>query len=158
MIEYRVMGVTAAVRLSRLALTDHGQHLASLHLFALLDLHLYHGAVHGRANRVLHLHGLNHQDSLAALYRAADRFFNAERVNGVLHLAGAALLWQCSQITDSPDRLFSWLLGYFLCYMPTLALVNSITFQNVANANDDFPKIRLWGTIGWIVAGLVVAE
>ncbi len=88
----------------------------------------------------------------------ADRFFNAERVNGVLHLLGAALLWKCSQVTDSPAHLFTWLLAYFLCYMPTLALVNTITFHNVANANDEFPKIRLWGTIGWIVAGLVVAE
>lgn len=88
----------------------------------------------------------------------ADRFFNAERVNGMLHLIGAALLWQCAQITDSPDRLFSWLLAYFLCYMPTLALVNTITFQHVANSNEEFPKIRMWGTIGWIVSGLVVAE
>lgn len=88
----------------------------------------------------------------------ADRFFNAERVNGVLHLIGAALLWRCAQITDSPERLFSWLLGYFLCYMPTLALVNTITFQNVANASEEFPKIRLWGTIGWIASGLVVAQ
>ena len=88
----------------------------------------------------------------------ADRFLNAERVNGILHLIGAALLWQCSLITDSPDRLFSWMLAYFLCYMPTLALVNTITFQNVQNSNDEFPRIRIWGTIGWIVAGLVVAE
>lgn len=88
----------------------------------------------------------------------ADRFFNAERVNGILHLLGAGLLWKCSQVTGSPDQLFGWLLGYFLCYMPTLALVNTITFHNVANASDEFPKIRLWGTIGWIVAGLVVAE
>ncbi|MBN8459140.1 MAG: MFS transporter [Verrucomicrobia bacterium] len=88
----------------------------------------------------------------------ADRFFNAERVNGILHLLGAGLLWKCSQVTGSPDQLFVWLLAYFLCYMPTLALVNTITFHNVANASDEFPKIRLWGTIGWIVAGLVVAE
>ena len=88
----------------------------------------------------------------------ADRFFNAERVNGFLHLVGAVLLWKCSSITDSPDRLFVWMLAYFLCYMPTLALVNTIVFQNVVNSNDDFPKIRIWGTIGWIVAGLVVAE
>lgn len=88
----------------------------------------------------------------------ADRFFNAERVNGVLHLLGAALLWKCSLITGSPGELFWWMLAYFLCYMPTLALVNTITFQNVADSNNDFPKIRLWGTIGWIVAGLVVAE
>jgi nucleoside transporter len=88
----------------------------------------------------------------------ADRFFNAERVNGVLHLIGAAVLWKCSQTTESPQALFTWLLIYFACYMPTLALVNTITFQNVASPDNDFPKIRLWGTIGWIVAGIVVAE
>jgi nucleoside transporter len=88
----------------------------------------------------------------------ADRFFNAERVNGVLHLVGAAVLWKCSQVTHSADALFWWLLVYFACYMPTLALVNTITFHNVRSADDEFPKIRLWGTIGWIVAGIVVAQ
>jgi len=88
----------------------------------------------------------------------ADRFFNSERVNALLQILGAGLLWKCSTITDSPDRLFWWMLGYFVCYMPTLALVNTIAFQNVASADNEFPKIRLWGTIGWIVAGLVVAQ
>ncbi len=88
----------------------------------------------------------------------ADRFFNAERVNGVLQILGAGLLYYCSTITDDPGRLFWALLAYFLCYMPTLALVNTITFNNVANSDSDFPRIRLWGTIGWIVGGLVVAE
>lgn len=88
----------------------------------------------------------------------ADRFLNAERVNGVLHLMGAAILWQCSTVTGSSDALFFWMLAYFLCFMPTLALVNTITFQNVKSTQDDFPVIRLWGTIGWIVAGLVVSE
>lgn len=87
----------------------------------------------------------------------ADRFFNAERVNGVLHLAGAALLWHCSTVTE-PGPLFWALLAYFLCYMPTLALVNTITFSHVESSERDFPRIRLWGTIGWIVSGLVVAE
>lgn len=88
----------------------------------------------------------------------ADRFFNAERVNGLLQLVGAALLWKASTVTASSGELFNWLLAYFLCYMPTLALVNTITFQNVVDASNEFPKIRLWGTIGWIVAGLVVAQ
>lgn len=87
----------------------------------------------------------------------ADRFFNAERVNGLLHVVGAGLLYYCSTITDS-GQLFWALLAYFMCYMPTLALVNTIAFQNVESSERDFPKIRLWGTIGWIVAGLVVAE
>ena len=88
----------------------------------------------------------------------ADRLFNKEHVNGVLHLAGGAILWWCSTITSSPDQFFWVMLAFFLCYMPTLALVNAITFQNVASIENDFPKIRLWGTIGWIVSGLVVSE
>lgn len=88
----------------------------------------------------------------------ADRLFNKERVNGVLHLLGAGLLWWCSTITDSPDQFFWIMLAFFLCYMPTLALVNAITFQNVESVERDFPKIRIWGTIGWIVSGLVVSE
>lgn len=88
----------------------------------------------------------------------ADRLFNKERVNAVLHLIGSGLLWWCSTITDSPDQFFWIMLAYFLCYMPTLALVNAITFQNVESVERDFPKIRIWGTIGWIVSGLVVSE
>jgi nucleoside transporter len=88
----------------------------------------------------------------------ADRLFNKEQVNGVLHLLGAGFLWWCSTITESSDQFFWVMLGFFLCYMPTMALVNAITFQNVDSIENDFPKIRLWGTIGWIVSGLVVAE
>jgi len=88
----------------------------------------------------------------------ADRYFNAERVNGFLQLLGAGIIYYCSTITDDPNRLFWAMLAYFMCYMPTLALVNTITFQNVENSARDFPRIRLWGTIGWIAAGLVIAE
>ena len=87
----------------------------------------------------------------------ADRLFNKEKVNGVLHLLGAGMLWWCSTISE-PSQFFWAMLAFFLCYMPTLALVNAITFQNVESIEDDFPQIRLWGTIGWIVSGLVVSE
>ncbi|MEP2776283.1 MAG: MFS transporter [Luteolibacter sp.] len=121
----------------------------------------YLGKIFSGQNVVGHIYSTSNWAGLIAplfVGLVADRFFNAERVNGILHLLGAALLWKCSLITDSPDRLFAWLLAYFLCYMPTLALVNTITFQNVADSDSEFPKIRLWGTIGWIAAGLVVAE
>jgi nucleoside transporter len=88
----------------------------------------------------------------------ADRLFNKERVNGVLHLLGAGVLWWCSTITDSPTQFWWVMLAFFILYMPTLALVNAITFQNVESVENDFPKIRLWGTIGWIVSGLIVAQ
>jgi nucleoside transporter len=88
----------------------------------------------------------------------ADRLFNKEYINGVLHLLGAALLWWCSTITESPDQFFWIMLAFFLCYMPTLALVNAITFQNVESIENEFPHIRVWGTIGWIASGLVVSQ
>ncbi len=88
----------------------------------------------------------------------ADRLFNKERVNGILHLLGGGLLLWCSSITDSPTEFFWAMMAFFLCYMPTLALVNAITFQNVNSIENEFPKIRLWGTIGWIVSGLVVSQ
>lgn len=88
----------------------------------------------------------------------ADRLFNKERVNGVLQILGGIILWYCATITDSPSQFFWAMLAFFLCYMPTLALVNAITFQNVKSIENDFPQIRLWGTIGWIVSGLVVSE
>ena len=89
---------------------------------------------------------------------AGDRLMNKEHLNGILHLLGAGILWWVSTISDSPNTFFWALLTFFICYMPTLALVNTITFQNVGSVEDDFPKVRLWGTIGWIVAGLVISE
>ncbi len=86
-----------------------------------------------------------------------DRLFNKEMLNGVLHLMGAGLLWWVSTINDS-TMMFWALLAFFICYMPTLALVNTITFQNVADIERDFPRVRLWGTIGWIFGGLVISE
>ena len=86
-----------------------------------------------------------------------DRLMNKEKLNGILHLAGAGLLFWVSTITD-PDMMFWGLLAFFICYMPTLALVNTITFQNVRDIEGDFPKVRLWGTIGWIIAGLTVSQ
>lgn len=121
----------------------------------------YLGRIFEGQNVVGHIYSTSNWAALVAplfVGLVADRFFNAERVNGVLHLLGAVLLWQCASATASSGELFWWMLGYFICYMPTLALVNTITFQNVAHASNDFPKIRLWGTIGWIVACVVVAE
>jgi nucleoside transporter len=85
----------------------------------------------------------------------ADRFFAAERVLGVLHLLGAGLLYYASTVTQ-PGPFFVVLLVYALCYNPTLALVNAIAFNQMASPEKQFPAIRVWGTIGWIVAGVIV--
>ncbi|WP_298323545.1 nucleoside permease [uncultured Dokdonia sp.] len=86
----------------------------------------------------------------------ADRFFNAERILGVLHIIGAALMYMMSQATDSAV-FYPYVLGYMIAYMPTLALVNSVAFNQMKDPSKDFPFIRVWGTIGWIVAGLLIS-
>jgi len=86
----------------------------------------------------------------------ADRFFNAERILGVLHLIGAALMYQMSQSTEF-NVFYPYVLGYMIAYMPTLALVNSVTFNQLKDPAKQFPFIRVWGTVGWIVAGWLIS-
>jgi nucleoside transporter len=85
----------------------------------------------------------------------ADRFFAAEKVLGVLHLAGAVLLYLASTVTE-PGTVFWVLIGYALCYNPTLALVNAVSFYQMTSPEKQFPAVRVFGTLGWIVAGFVV--
>jgi nucleoside transporter len=85
----------------------------------------------------------------------ADRFFAAERVLGVLHLLGAGLLLLASRVS-TPGEFFWVLLAYGFCYSPTLALVNAISFNQMASPEKQFPAVRVFGTVGWIVAGLCV--
>jgi nucleoside transporter len=85
----------------------------------------------------------------------ADRFFAAEKLLGVLHLVGALLLYWVSTVT-TPGGFFWVLLLYALCYNPTLALVNAIAFNQMASPEKQFPGVRLFGTIGWIVGGVIV--
>lgn len=86
----------------------------------------------------------------------ADRFFNAERILGVLHLVGAALMYMMSQATEAAV-FYPYVLGYMIAYMPTLALVNSVAFNQMKDPSKDFPFIRVWGTVGWIIAGLLIS-
>ena len=86
----------------------------------------------------------------------ADRYFNAERILGVLHLAGAGLMYMMYQATDFA-AFYPYVLAYMIAYMPTLALVNSVSFSQMTDPSKEFGKVRVWGTIGWIVAGLVIS-
>ena len=85
----------------------------------------------------------------------ADRFFQAQKVMGVLHLVGAGLLWWISSITE-PGAFFWALLTYAICYMPTLGLANAISFHQMRDPAQDFPGIRVMGTLGWIAVGVAV--
>ncbi|MEK6250184.1 MAG: MFS transporter, partial [Planctomycetales bacterium] len=87
----------------------------------------------------------------------ADRFFSSERVMGILFLLGGVLMWLShGYAVEGNGDMMVWLfIGHMLCYMPTLGLSNTIAFTNIPDQND-FPKIRVWGTIGWNVAGLFV--
>ena len=86
----------------------------------------------------------------------ADRYFASERIIGVLQLGGGILLLAAARITD-----YTWLmlvmLTYCLLYAPTLALTNSIAMINLQDSEKQFGRVRVWGTIGWIAAGLMLA-
>ncbi|MFD1616323.1 nucleoside permease [Gelatiniphilus marinus] len=86
----------------------------------------------------------------------ADRFFNAEKILGVLHLIGAFLMYQMAQVTEFAV-FYPYVLGYMIAYMPTLALVNSVSFNQMNNPAKQFPLIRVFGTIGWILAGWIIS-
>jgi nucleoside transporter len=85
----------------------------------------------------------------------ADRFLATERILAALHVVGAGVLFYASTQT-SFGPFYAVLLAYTLCYMPTLALSNSLSFRQMSDPGREFPPIRVLGTIGWIVAGLVI--
>lgn len=86
----------------------------------------------------------------------ADRYFAAEKVMGVLHLAAAALMFLLTTIGADAGVMFMATLGVLLAYMPTIALSNSVALNSITDPERQFPAIRVFGTIGWIVAGLIV--
>jgi nucleoside transporter len=86
----------------------------------------------------------------------ADRYFNAEKILGVLHIIGAVLMYKMYSAADI-TVFYPYVLGYMVLYMPTLALVNSVSFNQMKDPEKEFSVIRVWGTIGWIVAGLVIS-
>jgi nucleoside transporter len=85
----------------------------------------------------------------------ADRFFSAQKVLGILHLIGAALLFYIVTVGD-PSTFYWIILLYSLCFAPTLALVNSVAFRQMSDTTKQFANIRVLGTIGWIVTGWLI--
>ncbi|MCE2805945.1 MAG: MFS transporter [Gemmataceae bacterium] len=86
----------------------------------------------------------------------ADRYFNSEKLMGILHLVGGVLLLILPVVGTNPEAFYAIALLYALLYSPTLALANSITFSHVPNGTVWFPILRTFGTIGWVVVGLFV--
>ncbi len=86
----------------------------------------------------------------------ADRYFATEKVLAALHLLGGVVMLMLPQFAGSATAFILGLLLYNLCYMPTLGLANSLAFHNIEDQERQFPLIRVFGTIGWIVAGLFI--
>jgi nucleoside transporter len=86
----------------------------------------------------------------------ADRYVNAERLLGAIHLVGAVLMYRIAK-TSEFATFYPYLLLYMILYMPTLALVNAISFRQLDDPARRFGLIRFWGTLGWIVAGLLIS-
>ena len=112
------------------------------------------------------------QDSVGTIYSAqgwaaiaapllvgavADRYLSAEKVMGVLHLVAGVLLFVLSRVGADAGTMFLATLGVLLAFMPTIALSNTIALNTLTDSERQFPIIRVFGTIGWIVAGLVVS-
>ena len=85
----------------------------------------------------------------------ADRYFSAQRILGFLHFAGAILMYLAAR-ADTFGSFYPFILIYMIVYMPTLALVNSVSFRQMSDPSSQFAGIRVWGTIGWIVAGMLI--
>lgn len=111
------------------------------------------------------------QDSVGTIYSAqgwaaiaaplfvgaiADRYFSAQKVLGILHLFSGGLLFLLSSVGADAGTMFFATLGVLLAYMPTIALSNSVALNMISDTEKQFPAIRVFGTIGWIVAGLIV--
>jgi nucleoside transporter len=87
----------------------------------------------------------------------ADRFLATEKLLAILHLIGAAILYFVTRAT-SFGSVYALMLLYCLCYFPTIALTNSLTLRQLTNAGGEFPFIRMFATIGWIVIGVTIGS
>ena len=86
----------------------------------------------------------------------ADRYFQAQKILGVIHLVGALLLYGLHEAVDF-GSFFPILLAYMILFMPTLALVNSISFNQMQQPEKEFSGVRIWGTLGWVAAGVLIS-
>ena len=92
----------------------------------------------------------------------ADRFFPVQKVLGVMHILSGIFVFSAPFFGEgslfSPNLFLIFLLLHMLCYMPTVNLAAATAFHQINNKEKEFPLIRVFGTIGWIVAGIVVSK
>jgi nucleoside transporter len=90
----------------------------------------------------------------------ADRFIATEKMLGLLHLAGAGLMFAATRLmtgdSPSPAAINLMIFAYTLTYFPTIALANSLAMHTMSDASKEFPRVRVFGTIGWIAAGITL--
>jgi len=87
----------------------------------------------------------------------ADRYFDVEKVLGVMHLLGGVAILAAPFMSGSPTVFILLLALHMLCYMPTIGLTNTLAFHNITDQEKQFPLIRVFGTLGWIAAGVLVS-
>lgn len=87
----------------------------------------------------------------------ADRWFRTEIFLGISHLVGAVLVWQLADVTTY-DGLLWFSLAYSFVYAPTIPLTNSLSFHHIPDRDRDFGKVRVWGTVGWIIVGIGIGQ
>ena len=117
-------------------------------------------ASHGMENLTHWPYTVNPIAAIAApffLGLVADRYFATEKVLGVLHLLGGVVMLAAPSTAANPTLFILLLLAYNLCYMPTLGLSNALAFHHIEDQERQFPLIRVFGTVGWIVAGLFIS-
>jgi len=115
---------------------------------------------HGMANLTHWPYTVNPVAAIVApffLGLIADRYFATEKVLAVLHLLGGVVMLLVPGASGAPLVFILLLLVYNLCYMPTLGLANSLAFHHITDQEKQFPLIRVFGTVGWIVAGLLIS-
>ncbi|MSR17966.1 MAG: MFS transporter [Phycisphaerales bacterium] len=87
----------------------------------------------------------------------ADRYFNTEKYLAMCHIIGGILVWQLGSITTY-EGFFWFSLLYSIIYSPTLSLTNSLSFHHLTDRDRDFGKVRVWGTVGWVVVGITIGQ
>ncbi len=87
----------------------------------------------------------------------ADRFFAVQKVMGVMHLLSGGFVFCAPQLAASPGLFLAFLLFHMLCYMPTLGLATATAFHLLTDREREFPLVRVFGTLGWIAAGILVS-